>query len=219
MIYLLPAPRIAGYLPAVCATPAPAVVPPLRPDSLNATQEEILLTALIHRDLLDAGHYAAVHPTYGQDYFAVSELTRPDALKLVLYGYLEKHPDRKLQMWYRLSELGTFRARDLRRLRDAEPLPLLPADATRQQRLEFDRRANLRRLGQELAFQGFVVLAEAGRGPLLGEIAFINVFTRHQRLYRCALGSSTWKERLAGYFPLRNPEMARQQMLLAEIPL
>lgn len=215
MIYLLPAPRIAGLLPARC----PRIVTRVTPDSLTAAQEEVLQAALTHAEAAAEGCYAAAR--YGPEWFAVSVLTRPECDGLVLYGYLRPHPDRKLKMWYALTDLGLERARALRLDLEAEAAVLAPASMARNDRqaaLEVARAAALRRLTRELAFQGFVILAEAGRGPRLGEQAFIHLFTREIRLYRCPLGTDRWEERRAGYYKA-DPSFARNQASLHAIPI
>lgn len=211
MTYLLPAPRIAGYLPARC----PRVVKHVAPHSLTASQEEILLAGLAHVEAVAGGCYQ--HTKYGPEWFAVSELTRPECEGLELYGYLKRHPNRKLSMWYALTALGQDRADVLRADREQAPRPTLPIGAGLQESLEFRRRENLNRLIRELAFQGFVVLAEGGRGPHLGEQAVINMFSREMRLYRCPLGSDRWEERDGGYYQT-DAAFARQQSQLVAIP-
>lgn len=218
MTYLLPAPRIAGLLPARC----PRIVTRVTPDSLTAAQEEVLQAALTHAEAAAEGCYAAAK--YGPEWFAVSVLTRPECDGLVLYGYLRPHPDRKLKMWYALTDLGLERARALRLDLEAAANSPAPREASgcavspRRGEVGVARAAALRRLTRELAFQGFVILAEAGRGPHLGEQAFIHLFTRETRLYRCPLGTDRWEERRAGYYKA-DPSFARSQASLRAIPI
>jgi len=212
MIALLPAPRIAGLLPARC----PRIVTRVTPDSLTAAQEEVLQAALTPAEAAAEGCYAAAR--YGPEWFAVSVLTRPECDGLVLYGYLRPHPDRKLKMWYALTPLGLERARALRLDLEAEAANSPSPCMERGTGGEVSRAAALRRLTRELAFQGFVILAEAGRGPHLGEQAFIHLFTRETRLYRCPLGTDRWEERRAGYYKA-DPSFARSQASLRAIPI
>ena len=210
MTYLLPAPKIAGLLPA-WASPAP--LDRIQPaEALTPGEEAILLTALYHHDAAQEPGFRCADDTLA-GWLPVHQASRTWADNLIMYGYLRKHPNKRRKIWYGLTDDGLYRAR---LLADAEATadPLLPTDASNQQRLERQRRDNLHRLTVELSMQGFAPYAEAGRGPGHMEQAYYNVFTREVRLYRCPLGTSRWRERDGGYYATDAvPAMSEADML------
>lgn len=194
-VYLLPAPQIAGLLPA-WSSPAP--LDRIQPSvALTAAEEAILLTALYHHEAAQEPGYRCADDTL-VGWLPVHKASRTAANDLILYGYLKKHPDKRKRMWYALTDDGLYRAQLLAQVEDAAAP--LPAGAAPQDRLLHQRRTNLHKLVVELSMQGFKPYAEAGRGPSFGEQAFYNVFTREVRLYRCPLGMDRWRERTDGYY-------------------
>lgn len=207
-IYLLPAPRFDWLLPA-WSSPAPLDrIQPRQP--LTESESALLLAGLLHHAAEESYRSAALGEL-GVSWFPISKHSRTSAGNLVMYGYLEKHPDKRKKMWYRLTADGLIRARAEQVAEEAEaehgPIPSDP-----QARLVWLRRRNLRALTRELAHQGFVVYPEEGRGLRAGEQAFYNVFSREIRLYRVRLGRADWELRRDGYYPAGASVMSLAEM-------
>ncbi len=195
-LYLLPAPRF-DWLLSEWSNPTPLDrVQPRQP--LSESESALLLAGLLHHAAEDSYRYAALGEL-GEAWFPVSKHSRPSAGNLVMYGYLEKHPDKRKKMWYRLTADGLIRARAEQATEEIEAADG-PAPRDPQARLAWQRRRNLRALTRELAHQGFVVYPEEGRGLRAGEQAFYNVFSREIRLYRVRIGRADWELRRDGYY-------------------
>lgn len=194
---LLMAPKIAGYLPA------PKQFKDHAPVLLSSAEETLLVNLFNHQQ--------AVAGQKGNRWMPVNKHARQMADNLMLYGYLERHPEKRKRMWYGLTEAGQARAEAAAHATEADNMTFevssamhrvwrdedLPGDLMKV--LRYCRSKSLRRLARDLVHRGFVMYHEAGRSAGQGQQAFHNPATGKKLLYRCRAGRWEWEEHPCGY--------------------
>lgn len=205
----LPAPRIAGLLPA-WASPEPSLV--TRPLTALTDGEEALLVTLYTQKLSISDGKLKLGED-GERWLPIGQHARKQADMLVSYGYLEKHPSGRRSRWYGMTEDGLLRAKVALKARESDehqmPLAVSAAQGRINNRtdstsdrmlvLRWKRQDSLRRLAEELGHQGYVLYHEDGRYSH-GEQAFYNLWTREMVLFTSRIGDWAWRLRPGGYF-------------------
>lgn len=179
---------------------------PLPGARLTASQE-MLLAAIAIRAQLD-GEYEHLDHEYARKWAMVETYARHDADALLMFGYLEKHPNQRTKRWYRITAAGLSRAQftldDKADEFDIGPTvdPDAPTDERRQQgrnRAAWEQKRAFERLARDLAAGGWFYVPEPARVPTGHEVVFYNPFNGEYRMFRWRTSlqriTEDWEER------------------------